>query len=57
MSIACPIYSNKLFKQFLKFISHNCIKYHTKLFTSSNSDSTSYTGRLSRNNLGFTNFK
>jgi hypothetical protein len=31
MSNICPIYSNKLLKPFLKFKSHNCVKYHTKL--------------------------
>jgi len=34
ISNICPVYSNKYFNQFLKFISHNCVKYHIKLFTS-----------------------
>jgi len=34
ISNICPIYCNKYFNQFLKFISQNCINYHTKLFTS-----------------------
>ena len=34
ISNICPVYSNKYLNQFLKFISHNCVKYHTKIFTS-----------------------
>jgi len=34
ISNICPAYCNKYFNQFLNFISHNYVKYHTKLFIS-----------------------
>jgi hypothetical protein len=36
LELAICVYSYKYFNQFLKFITHNCVKYNVMLFTSIN---------------------